>query len=794
MEFTLSTPTTQQLVPTKVDDGEYQNGHKQSTGVDSSSEGSTINESEKDHTSSLMRTRTSGLTLSDSQLSQISQFDDESSRTRHVRKRGVIEASGRHIHAENGIGAIDQSGVDRPSPKRVKKIRVPERSSSLRGPNDIPYNRPKYIKSRPPSDNFARRKSIATQELMQPRKSKYELPSPNSSSYSSTGYSPNMMRRIHESREYYPGYARHEDMTSHMMGKKKSRRVPQYSHSFTSKDMEKPSRQMPSSSSFHDDQHHSSGKYLTRLDFNSSDDQGHNQQASLFSTNSTQSIASSSTSSTTARPSNISLSSGGSLTGDLMMQNKVDRSEFLKVAISDRFNLSASGGGNVDYPQAAGIPPTTYPQDMGVIGTLPSREDFASHTGSESGQDSLERVQKKLHDRKRLESSDDSESAFSKSSTYRAFLNTQQKKDSLMSLGEESNIDDRPECDLHLGSLSRRRTLTAGLPDDPSRLYASNGYNSDTESAPSRTLNRPDKLKEVSSPTKYNMPSRYYMKPPQSEAGVRTLSAHNQQTYQYHQQKQQPQQSRIQQQQQQQQQQSVHSVQQKSSELSQSMEKTHALYGSGETPLVPVIAEPLVTRTVTKTTGSRRRPKSGDRVEKLTEVYKVREQEQMNANVEDAKVKLGLIPPHRQRSKSTSEKEAMKILHKLAEEGLEIKGSADQSVPVQEDEWTSKHREWLSSAPTSAERKKAWEAHSKPVGLQKERSNSLHTSGGVTSSSDSPGTKLKVLSYTPEARRKCATMPDNIINGKQIKTVKVRSYQIAEAQKIRRINLRTYYN
>ena len=384
---------------------------------------------------------------------------------------------------------------------------------------------------------------------------------------------------------------------------------------------------------------------------------------------------------------------------------------------------------------------------------------------SESGQDSLERVQKKLQGRRRLESNN-SGSAFSNSSTYKGFLSTQQKE-SLMSLAEESSIDDRPECDLHFGSLSR---------------HAGNGYNSDTESAPSRTLGRPGKILEVSSPTKTTVPSRYYMKP-QSETGKRTLSAQPSYTHQL------KQQSRITLQRQQ----YNYPASQKStvtSELSASLELNEDLYP--DNPVVPVVAEPLVTTTRTISTskanggGAKRRTKSGDRVEKLTEVYKSREQEKVNANIEDAKVKLGLIPPQRQRSRSTSEKEAMKILHKVTEE--DERTAASQSSP--REEWTLKHKEWLSSAPTSAERKKAWENLSKSQFQRMEyKSRSLRGGEGLNDKSVMMTMKG---SFTPEMKRKCATLPDNIICGKLTKTVKVRTYEIP-VQRIRRINLRTYH-
>ncbi len=827
MEFSVNVPATQQFIPTKVDDGEYsqtsrKHKHTDSIGSSMSEEESTA-ETEDDNIASLLRARKSGLTLSDSQISQISQLEDYEpsvSKTRQVRKRGVIEASGKHIHTETRVGML-ASPAARPSPKRVKKTRVPERSSSLHGPNDMVYNRAKYVRARPSNEALLRRKSIAVQEPVMPRKSDFVNgfeaipPSPNSS-YSSSSHScsPKMMRRIHHSCDYYSGYGRHDDSAPHSKSSK-PRRIPRYSHSFTSNDTEKP-RYMPSSSSFYDKllpldaeetnvgrprtDHH---KYLI-----GSESETHqprpiitSTQATSFTTNSTQSIASSSISNQT-RPSNISLSPGGSGSSlnrasspDLMIQSDVERGEFLKVAISERFKLngSSSGTSSGDYTQASGIAPnSSYTNERVIISMAPSRDEFASPGGSESGQDSLERIQKKLQERKRL-GSDNSESPFSKSSSYKGFLSTQQKKDSLMSLAEESSIDDRPECDIHLSSLSRQRS--GGMQDsDPNKLYASNGYNSDTESAPSRTLSRPGKILEVISPTKTTMPSRYFMKPQTEAAGRKTLSS--QQSSSYTQQEQQ-QKSRLPQLQ------SSHSsnpTQQKSSitsELPTTLEKDRDLYDTGETAPVPNIAEPLVSRTVesSKTGGTKRRPKSGDRVEKLTESYKAREEaSEVNANIEDAKVKLGLIPHQRQRSRSTSEKEAMKILHRMEmeDEESEIEVSTSSQSSQRDEEWTVKRNEWLSSAPTSAERKQAWENYSSKSSFSRTesyKSRSLRSDSITNDKLVPTGASSSKLSCTPETKRKCSTMPDEL----SVKTVKVRVYEIPEPQRIRRINLRTYY-
>ena len=869
MEFSVSTPATKQFVPTKVDDGNFPpHGHKRSDSVGSSmSEGSTTAD---DHTNSLLKARQTGLTVSDSQLSQISQLEEYEGAGNgriHVGKRGKIETSGRHIHSSEvgGGGGILQPSMDQPSAKRVKKTRVPERSSSLHGPNDMSYNRPKYV--RRPADPSVRRKSIAVQEAIRREFAASDFPpSPNSSySSSSHSYSPKMMKRIHHSQhQHYSGqYGRHEESpTGHSVkGQKKNRKLPQHSHSFTSKDMEKP-RLIPSSSSFYDkllpldadgnapasglgssggrgrNEHRTFTAQLTLLD--PGEDTHHARpiltsstttttsqapSSSFPTSSSTHSISGSSSISSQTRPSNLSITTGGSggsldvPTPDLLLHNK---GEFIKVAISERFKLNSAGG--IDYPHPSGMTPSTgYPQDRILVDdTPPSRESFAS---PESGQDSLERIQRKFHERKRLDSTG-SESAFSKSSSYKGFLSQQHTKDSLMSLTEESSFDDRPECDFHLATLQRQRAaLNAGgastessravgggaaggsgvFPDtDSNRLYTGgNGYNSDTESAPSRTLNRPGKIMEVSSPVKTNLPSRYYMKTPSSHAqhqqgesvGKVTLSSPRQQTKTL---SQQPQKTVTTQQQHQ----LDTTLHQRKVELTSSLGSTNVRgVDTAATPAIPLIAEPLVTtsRTITKTSsnGARRRPKSGngDRVEKLTEVYREKESEQVNANIEDAKVRLGLIPPatgsaaYRQRSKSTSEHEAMKILHRMPElsgdvgtEHEQTLGAGGAAAAVDEVEWVSKHKEWLSSAPTPAERKEARENYSQFQRME------------YNSSSMRDQALDKPTAGSAEVRQKSSTLPDIISPlGRHCKTVKVRTYEIPGAQKIRRINLRTYH-
>ena len=969
MDYTISAPTTKQFVPTKVDDGakiggKYLAGHKRSDSIDSSiSEESASVDIDEEHrnchhrhnfqhnnveagnTNSLLRARRSGLTVSDSQLSHISQMDDytpsnqssnnsfetnsssSSKPPRQVRKRGTIVTSGQHIHHPDsfanggggvGIGGGFSAGVEKPSPKRIKKGRVPERSSSLHGPNDMVYRRPSKnarttsavvpppASIRPTVDNLQhRRKSIATQELLQSRD--FIIPSSSNSSFGSSthSYSPKMMQRIQQSKELYT----RRDSSHAKSGLRK------HAHSFTCKDVERPVKTIPASSSFYDtlspleaeelrpnlvartrvDESgdlHSSGKYHMRLEVpNSTKDELHtrpiltNVPSSYTGNGSPQTYANSATG--RAAPAG---GSGYSDSSDILRQGSKVDGEFLKVAISERYNLSGAGSG-------MGIPPPSTPSSasstststfntldnrviVGVHEATPTREDILyTPAGSESGQDSLERVQKKLQDRKRPEGSEvsDTPTTFSNSSNYRAFLNTQQG-DSLMSLTEESGIDDRPECDIHLESLphqvgghsmgavsgaspaisgaiggvgtTRNLTLEVTMShhdQDPARVN-NNGYNSDTESAPSRTLSRRDKIKEVSSPVKVNIPSRYHLGtgivgPHSYDAGSskRHLSTYQKQASL---QQQQPPVSHDASA-------STSTSKDRTSNLVQSLPAdfsispssvsasaitdpppssmtTTTLYSSSSSSQVPSPSTSYGSRSSSvkgSSSSSRHRPKSGDsRVEKLTELYRANERatekDRLDADIEYAKVKLGLIPqqvaqlpPIRQRSKSTSEKEAMKILHKLmGEEESMAAGSASFSATTtenppppassQEDERASIHKQWLSSAPTSTERKEAWESQASgkttasPSQFHRtEKSRSMRNNLEIPHSTESKvpvTTTTRLVSRSAEAKRKCSTLPD-MLNGKQAKMVKVRTYEIPEVQRIRRINLRTYH-
>ena len=572
--------------------------------------------------------------------------------------------------------------------------------------------------------------------------------------------------------------------------------------------------------------------------------------ASSLATHSTQSVSSSRSGSSNgshqgmyhlARPSNVSLAStqsggSGGRASPASAEGpfrKPDRGH-VKDMISSRFNIQpdylssspSNGSQAITKTRRLG---TSYQHEPMQL--QQPQQEKAVYQKSD-GEDSLERVRQKMSGRKRLDATLSSDPSFIKSPSYQSFLSSHQKKDSLKSLTEEvSNVDDRPESEQHLNSLPRPHTAEfvrqekptshsllhhhapysrghVTLPvgavletvhdQDPSKLTVGSGYNSDTESSPSRTLNRAGKLNEVTTPTKTTMPYRYRGGP------LQYSSSREQQTRQQKTRQQQYQEMYLQ---------------------SKTVGKTGSLPNANiassqaqeqKTQQTPMTVDGSIGRRTLSANGRpeeaitnlvsdfnatsqaslmSRRPKSGD--SSKSSANKPRPLEKSGSNIEDVKIKLGLIPSPRQRSKSTSEKEAMKVIHKIIEE--------ETTERVSQEDRAEKHKEWLSSAPTSAERRKAWENYStKQPQFQRAdgRTRSFRNEGGAVTDKPPPAASFIKPSITPELKRKSATMPDYLVTGSSrypalrgshVRTVKVVSYEVPEAKKVRKINLRTYH-
>ena len=157
MQMVLSSPSPRSYrVPTKKNDGNLRSfGHRRNPSLDTST--SEDSAGEEDISSNLLHMRQSGLTVSDSQVSVLSQqLEDEEyagGGATSTQGKVLVLLSGEHHHHDRFPN----------SPKRPKKSRPPERSSSYRGPNERPLYIQKYHTK---VDDASRRKSIATQTTL----------------------------------------------------------------------------------------------------------------------------------------------------------------------------------------------------------------------------------------------------------------------------------------------------------------------------------------------------------------------------------------------------------------------------------------------------------------------------------------------------------------------------------------------------------------------------------------------------------------------------------------------------
>ena len=893
-----------QYVPTKVEDG-TQFRHKRTNSLETS----TSEESGEDEpNSNLKKAQNSGLTVSDSQLSQISQQIEQYTGGR------VTEVPGRRR-----TGAYE----DRPSSRRLRKARRPaERSNSYRGPNERqPYSK---IRQRPVAD-VNRRKSIATQTNL-PRKPASEYfsqlealpPSPSSSfSSSSQGFSPQVNPRrpvpIDEANGLYMY------LSPQTPPKTKKRRVPQYSQSFSQPysrgSVHKPLKPIPTSASasFYDkllpldadvkvksqtvnDTDSLSHSQTTTQEEEfpipavtwpdaSHDNLGevggstpvvdpglqvgrplHSQPALSFQSVTSSHSASSSGSQhlpvvpmsvhhpptypAQMRPSNISRTSsrsggsGGSMnrgSPDMLMQleqtplSKLNK-EFIKVAISKRFDLSSTDISQTPPREAPNA--SHYSHLSPAIARGPSVHE-SEHVGVkptkvaglDKHQPIVAKFQKFQVRRVGGSSPATTDSSFTKSQSYHSFLSAHRTKDLNV---DEVNVDDLPESEQHLNSLPRPSTAEFMRPHkgmmhypyipevvqvahvesehDHNKLYPGSGYNSDTESSPSRTLSRPGKLNEVASPTKTIVPHRY-----RSPMFYPTTDVPRIQPRYYA--PRDPTQMKAQD--------NLKLVQHQYTSDAAAVPDMMSLEPRYDSPVhnepaqlvqegasASLLRQNSVSKVVRvghkenkldgrdirnetekqKNTTPVRRPKSGD----SSKVHSSREE---SSDIESAKVKLGLIP--RKRSKSTSENEVMRIIHKVLEEDELEMQQHQSSRPTAEEERAQKHKGWLLSAPTSAERKKAWEQHSRNAPhFQRTdiHSRALREEGR-------PNIPIKETlqrtSLTPELRRKSSTMPEYFTavsrtgNRRQlgkglVRTVKITSSEVPQPRTIRRLNTRTY--
>ena len=815
-------------IPTKKTDGNMRVYRHRRNG---SFETSTSEDSagEDDMPSNMLSMRRSGLTVSDSQVSVISQLlDDEEYDPVITQSMGDPHGHQEALHH-----------MDPQSPKRVKKSRPPERSSSYRGPNE----RPQYVKKyHTKVDEASRRKSIATQTTLQEGgKHHYSSsqPTPDISSSLSQEVSPfiksHQMQSFDENEEYH----REEEALVHIgrrPNQKRKRGMSQYHQAFSLD-------QLQSNSDSHDVSYydhlpprspgvdHGEGGRprdlsllgASRDSFGTSVEEederwmqasgsGHALPPILTSSErsiptahtSNQSITSQSSGSsnshyyaannpklTQSRPSNLSLVSNASESSYTSTVNKGSPEpervplsrEMIKYEITRRFDIPSRGNSFTG---------STYSNKT-------SRSD--------SFNQEIDNIQRKFQERRRPEALN----SISTASTT--------PQSGTGGVSSPPSFDDRPESERHLNSLPRS-TVTSFLPSpppqgavepgaryrqsrtsvhsevehDPNKLFVEN--NSDTESSPSRTLNRRERFDETKP---RGVASRYHS----SHVVVRaqgSVGRSNLGRASRH-----PPLSE------------VTIVPAKRDD--QARTKTKLALTKSLPPQPQENLEEDKDDDVAVDTSPTIRPKSADGTDnEPTSDEEMQFRKRTMSDVEKAKLKLGLIP-RRRRSKSISdttprasigegEGEGEGEIHEgesdLSADELEVHKMIDQEVRVVTDKM-EKRGMWRAHAPNSSDRREAY--------TQRMKSGTTRTDH--TSTKDSAPTvasppAIQRTATAPEmgtTKRRATTMPEYLATrsstaaGRQgrvlgrglVRTVKITAYNIPEPRKIHRINLRAFH-
>ena len=458
--------------------------------------------------------------------------------------------------------------------------------------------------------------------------------------------------------------------------------------------------------------------------------------------------------------------------------------EIIKSEISKRFNIPSRGelfaGATLSYTGSGGASKKDYTPDQQRKGH------------SDSFNKELDKLQRKFQERRRPEERQRMTSTTSSGT----------------GIGSPHSFDDRPESEQHLNSLPRPTTTEFIQPppqvikvanyrqpsqreeqekteQDSNKLFPE--YNSDTESSPSRTLTRPDKLWEVAnnSLSKGGMAGRYrgsrqamkqYIRMGQTTLGVAGKQ--------------------------------VNVPAKKASMLPPEEEKEACILDTSKPSAQPKSetieqkrpeqAEPAVSMRA-----SAMRPKSAEGVSKRNSADFEPRQRTMS-DIEIAKLKLGLIPPRR-RSRSISDtKQGQPDLQgdKEAEEkeDREERTAGAAAGTSSETERVDKRGRWLSHAPTSSDRKEAW--------VQRIRGGTITEAPQRRSRQGTPSGALPLqrVSTAPEMKRRATTMPEYLVTrtaamsrpGRMlghglVRTVKITSYNVPEPRKIHRINVRTHH-
>ena len=790
MDF-VRVPSHIQYIPTKKDDGQHHmfHHHKQTSSIDetTTSEDSGGEDLEEERVpSNLLTSHKAGLTLSDSQLSHIAE-PEPSVITSKPGQTVTVQLSGKQIiEPKSHIAAIKQS-------------KKPERSNSYHLPGDNHYRQ----RHKSSNDPVSRRRSIATQQKNMAR-SKRVVPTlepingrspPSSLSSLSQGYSPKINHRRRKSDDSISlssqfGILPAIEVPPPMQVPVAARQKKHYSHSFSKPSDIMHDRPLPTSQSvsFYDTllpvepQESSSSSnsnsntsrarsrsmgvtHVTKLKQDKVGPAGmktahawpvesHVVQTkpTLFQTGPASSSQSINSSRSDSSSSEVQLPVGRLTTHtsthrpsgspDLLSRleqtpiSQLDR-DFIKDAISTRFGITSSVS-STQHAQQRRQSPDILQGPQRSIG---------------------------LH-RKQQKQWPSYDTAYNRGGQG-------VKQNSLSSVSE--GLDDLPESEQHLNSLPRPHTAdlvrrgdyseTSPRVDesvvfdaDGNRIFPPCGYNSDTESSPSRTLNRQrEKMKEVTSPG--SIPSRY----------TNTRS-----TYQHLEPIRKPNHTDLRGDDK-----DVARQKQPSPAYGTAMQQQNrqdaALGYRGPSPAKPWSLQ-----------------KSLDTAPKPEQME---EKDGQYSKIEASKVRLGLIP--RQRSKSTSDDESGGL--------VVMRREPSDSVPAAEKtlRTAERHQVWLQHAPTPVERRRARAMMSKNVTLPHTSSSSsssqVETVVVVDSRPNSSSGRHLQLPQTMSIKSRSSTMPNALsqqspfVIGKQhepeVRTVKVRAYEMPKPRAIRRIKV-----
>ena len=836
-EFMLARPEAYR-VPTKKNDGGLSvNRHKRTSSMDTST--SEDSAGEDDLPSNLLHMQHSGLTFSDSQISVISQQleDEEYVSPRRSRKSEVPLRIGQ---------AGFQIPIETLTPKRYKKTRhLVERSSSYRGPNE---RQPYGLRYRISQDDAARRKSIATQTTLQRGTQLVSPPlihippSPNTSASSSShsqDVSPFLKSHKMQSFDENEEFLGHEEMEvgrpvqSMAWDKRRALysrkpeirqgRVPKpsyYDHlsplspgeSLSSRNRSRSmntalsvTRGTSFDSAMDEDEGVGEGWATSslssiapplRTSHLASSDSGkpppippHASNQSITSRSSTSSgghYYHASPHAPLGRPSILSLVSSMSegsmgsvpVKGSPELERPLLNRETIKSEISKRFNIPSRGelfAGAASSSTGSG----------GASKQDNTPDQRKGH--SDSFNQELDKLQRKFQERRRPE---------------------ERQRMASTGIGSPHSFDDRPESEQHLNSLPRPTTTEFIQPppqvikvanyrqpsqneehnkteQDPNKLFPE--YNSDTESSPSRTLTRPDKLREVATNSllKGGITGRYrgnrqamkqYIRVGQTTLGVAGRQV---------------------------------TVPAKKASTLPPVEDREACILDSSKPNAQPKSEtteqkrPECKERMVNVRASAVRPKSAEGASKRNSADFEPRQRTMS-DIEIAKLKLGLIPPRR-RSRSISDTKQGQLSLQGDKEAEEKEDEEERTTGAAtgtsaDTERVDKRGRWLSHAPTSSDRKEAW--------VQRIRGGTITEAPQRRSRQDTPSgiLPLQRVATAPEMKRKATTMPEYLVTrtaamgrpGRMlghglVRTVKITAYNVPEPRKIHRINVRTHH-